>query len=119
LAVAPLNAEQTLDYRLYDTQWTAIVNWTVEALIQAEESGVMQANLAEMKKSGDPVSGRQRAFGDDVRKYLKIQRQDNAGPVLVVPSALNVPLKSSSVKASRSFCATFSALRSTLASMAA
>ena len=34
-------------YRLDDPQWAAIVNWTVEALIQAEESGVTQANLAE------------------------------------------------------------------------
>ncbi|MGB9432791.1 MAG: hypothetical protein WBQ89_11155 [Candidatus Acidiferrum sp.] len=31
------------------------MNWTVGALIQAEESGVTQANLAEMKKCGDPV----------------------------------------------------------------
>jgi general L-amino acid transport system substrate-binding protein len=42
-------------YRLDDLQWAAIVNWTMEALIQAEESGVTQANLAEMKKSKDPV----------------------------------------------------------------
>lgn len=42
-------------YRLDDPQWAAIVNWTIEALIQAEESGITQANLAEMKKSDDPV----------------------------------------------------------------
>ncbi len=42
-------------YRLDDPQWAAIVNWTVEALIQAEESGVTQANLEEMKKSDDEV----------------------------------------------------------------
>jgi len=42
-------------YRLDDPQWAAIVNWTVEALILAEESGVTQANLAAMKKSEDPV----------------------------------------------------------------
>jgi len=42
-------------YRLDDPQWTVLVNWTVEALIQAEESGVTQTNLAEMKKSDDPV----------------------------------------------------------------
>jgi general L-amino acid transport system substrate-binding protein len=42
-------------YRLDDPQWAAILDWTVEALIQAEESGVTQANLAEMKKSSDPV----------------------------------------------------------------
>ena len=33
-------------YSLDDPQWATIVNWTVEALIQAEESGVTQANLA-------------------------------------------------------------------------
>jgi general L-amino acid transport system substrate-binding protein len=42
-------------YTLEDTQWAAIVNWTVEALIQAEESGVTQANLEEMKNSDDEV----------------------------------------------------------------
>ncbi len=42
-------------YRLGDPQWAAVVNWTIEALIQAEESGITAANLPEMKKSGDPV----------------------------------------------------------------
>ncbi|MGB8013897.1 MAG: transporter substrate-binding domain-containing protein [Terriglobales bacterium] len=42
-------------YMLNDPQWATIVNWTVEALIQAEESGVTQGNLAEMKKSDDEV----------------------------------------------------------------
>lgn len=42
-------------YRLGDPQWAAIVDWTVEALIQAEESGITQANVAEMKKSPDLV----------------------------------------------------------------
>ncbi len=54
-------------YRLDDAQWAAIVNWTVEALIQAEESGVTQANVAAMKKSDDPVIqrllGAQRGYG--------------------------------------------------------
>ena len=51
-------------YRLDDPQWAAIVNWTIEALIQAEESGVTQANLAEMKKSDDMV----------IRRLLGVQR---------------------------------------------
>ncbi|MGA2987602.1 MAG: transporter substrate-binding domain-containing protein [Terriglobia bacterium] len=54
-------------YRLDDPQWAAIVNWTVEALIQAEESGVTQANLGEIEKSDDPVTrrllGAQRGYG--------------------------------------------------------
>ena len=44
-----------LTYRLDDNEWAAIVNWTLEVLIQAEESGVTQANLTEMKKSNDLV----------------------------------------------------------------
>jgi general L-amino acid transport system substrate-binding protein len=47
-----------LTYRLDDPQWATIINWTVEALVQAEESGVTQANLAEMKKSDDPMTRR-------------------------------------------------------------
>ena len=54
-------------YRLDDPQWAAIVDWTVEALIQAEESGVTQANLTVMKKSDDPaiqrLLGAQRGYG--------------------------------------------------------
>jgi general L-amino acid transport system substrate-binding protein len=60
-------------YRLDDPQWAAIVNWTVEALIQAEESGVTQANLAAMKRSDDPVIQRllgvQRGYG----QYLSLR----------------------------------------------
>jgi general L-amino acid transport system substrate-binding protein len=37
-----------------DEQWTDIVKYTVYALIQAEESGVTQANVDEMKKSINP-----------------------------------------------------------------
>jgi len=51
IAKDPLAPAYTLD----DPQWAEIVNWTVEALIQAEESGVTQANVAEMKKSDDMV----------------------------------------------------------------
>jgi general L-amino acid transport system substrate-binding protein len=54
-------------YRLDDPQWKAIVDWTVEALIQAEESGVTQANLAAMTTSGDPaiqrLLGTHRGYG--------------------------------------------------------
>jgi len=48
-------------YRLDDPQWAAIVNWTVEALIQAEESGLTQANIADEKNTGDLAA--QRLFG--------------------------------------------------------
>ncbi len=42
-------------YRLGDPQWAAIVNWTAEVLIQAEEYGVTQSNVEAMKRSDDPV----------------------------------------------------------------
>lgn len=40
-------------YRMDDPQWAAIVNWTMEALIQAEESGITHDNIDAMKKSGN------------------------------------------------------------------
>ena len=54
-------------YRSDDPQWATVVDWVVEALIQAEESGITQANLPEMKKSDDPaiqrLLGVQRGYG--------------------------------------------------------
>lgn len=38
-----------------DAQWAAVVDWTIEALIQAEESGVTQANVETVKNSNDMV----------------------------------------------------------------
>jgi general L-amino acid transport system substrate-binding protein len=50
-----------------DPQWAAVVDWTMQALVQAEESGVTQANVAAMKKSNDMVVQRllgvQRGYG--------------------------------------------------------
>lgn len=48
-------------YRDNDPQWAAIMNWVVEALVQAEESGVTRANVAQMRalavasEGGDPT----------------------------------------------------------------
>jgi|CZKL01.1.fsa_nt_gi general L-amino acid transport system substrate-binding protein len=54
-------------FRLDDPQWAAIVDWTMQALIQSEESGVTQANVAAMTKSDDVVVqrllGTQRGYG--------------------------------------------------------
>ncbi len=73
-------------YRLDDPQWATIVNWTVEALIQAEESGVTQANLAEMKKSVDPVI--QRLLGDQ-RGYGQYLGLDDAWVARVIGAVGN------------------------------
>lgn len=57
-------------YRLDDPQWAAIVNWTVEALIEAEELGVTRANVGEMTKSDDPavkrLLGTWRGYGQNL-----------------------------------------------------
>ena len=36
-----------------DSQWAAVVDWTMQALILAEEEGITQANVEQMKKSDD------------------------------------------------------------------
>ena len=38
-----------------DPQWATIVTWVMEALVQAEESGVTRANVESMRTSDDPV----------------------------------------------------------------
>jgi general L-amino acid transport system substrate-binding protein len=77
-------------YRLDDPQWAGIVNWVVEVLIQAEESGVTQANLAELKKSDDPairrLLGVQRGYGqfvglDDAWAARVIEAVGNYGEI--------------------------------------
>jgi general L-amino acid transport system substrate-binding protein len=77
-------------YRLGDPQWATIVNWTVEALIQAEESGVTRTNLAAMKKSDDPLIQRllgvQRGYGqfvglDDAWAARVIETVGNYGEI--------------------------------------
>jgi general L-amino acid transport system substrate-binding protein len=47
--------------RAGDPQWAAIVQWVMEALIQAEESGVTRSNVQ---------TQRARADGDPVRRFL-------------------------------------------------
>jgi len=44
-----------ITYRLDDPQWALILDWVPNALIQAEQSGVTQSNLAARKSSPDPV----------------------------------------------------------------
>jgi general L-amino acid transport system substrate-binding protein len=50
-------------YRQGDAQWGAIIDWTIYALVQAEASGVTQANVAAQHDSADPVV--QRLLGID------------------------------------------------------
>jgi general L-amino acid transport system substrate-binding protein len=55
-----------------DPQWAAIVSWVMEALIQAEESGVTQANVTAMRARADS--------NPDLRFLLGASRQ--IGPAL-------------------------------------
>jgi general L-amino acid transport system substrate-binding protein len=91
-----------LTYRLDDPQWAAIVNWTVEALIQAEESGVTQTNLAIMNKSDDPVIQRllgvHRGYGqyltlDDAWAAHVIEATGNYGEIFERDLGAASPLK--------------------------
>jgi general L-amino acid transport system substrate-binding protein len=50
-------------YRRDDAQWGLLVDWTIYALIQAEESGITRANVDAQKASEDPVV--QRLLGID------------------------------------------------------
>jgi general L-amino acid transport system substrate-binding protein len=52
--------------RQNDSQWAHIVRWTFFALIAAEELGVTQANVEEMKKSDLPEIKRLLGIGDDL-----------------------------------------------------
>jgi general L-amino acid transport system substrate-binding protein len=73
-------------YRLDDPEWAAVVNWVMEALIQAEESGLTQANLVQMKKSEDPVI--QRLLGTQ-RGYGQFLRLDDAWAARVIEAVGN------------------------------
>ena len=52
--------------RQNDSQWAHIVRWTFFALIAAEELGVTQANVEEMRKSEVPEIKRLLGVGDDL-----------------------------------------------------
>lgn len=71
-------------YRRGDAQWGMIVDWTVYSLIQAEVSGVTQANVAEQRKSEDPVV--QRLLGVDwaTSRALGLTAHDWAAQVISV-----------------------------------
>jgi len=75
-------------YRLDDPQWATIVNWTVEALIQAEESGVTKANVNEMKKSNNEDMVIRRLLGTQ-RGYGQLIGLDDAWAARVIEAVGN------------------------------
>jgi general L-amino acid transport system substrate-binding protein len=73
-----------------DDQWYDIVNWTVQALIQAEEFGITSQNVDEMLKSDDPAiqrflgvtPGMGKALGlDEKWAYNAIKQVGNYGEI--------------------------------------
>jgi general L-amino acid transport system substrate-binding protein len=57
-----------------DDEWYAIVKWTVFALLEAEEAGITQANVDQMKSSQDPVVQRVLGVSEDTGKLLGLDR---------------------------------------------
>jgi general L-amino acid transport system substrate-binding protein len=57
-----------------DDEWFAVVKWVVYGLIEAEEYGITQANLEQMKTSPDPVIARILGTGEDMGKLLGLDR---------------------------------------------
>ena len=57
-----------------DDEWFAIVKWVVFALIEAEEYGITQANVDQMKSSTDPVVQRILGTSEDTGKLLGLDK---------------------------------------------
>lgn len=59
-----------------DDEWTAIVKWTVYGLLEAEENGVTQANVDDLKaNTKDPVVGRLLGTTEDTGKLLGLDKE--------------------------------------------
>jgi general L-amino acid transport system substrate-binding protein len=71
-------------YRGDDRQWAMIVDWTIHALVQAEASGITQANVLAQAGNEDPVV--QRLLGVDwsASRALGLDAHDWAAQVIAV-----------------------------------
>ena len=58
-----------------DDEWFAIAKWVIFALIEAEESGITQANVDKMKASTDPAVQRMLGTGEDMGKLLGLDKE--------------------------------------------
>ncbi|WP_090130563.1 amino acid ABC transporter substrate-binding protein [Limnohabitans sp. Rim11] len=58
-----------------DDEFFAIVKWVVYALIEAEEYGITQANVDQMKSSTDPVVQRILGTSEDTGKLLGLDKE--------------------------------------------
>lgn len=60
--------------RQEDAEWLDIVRWIIYGLMNAEESGINQANLDQMLKSNDPAIQRLLGTDLDLGSYLGLSR---------------------------------------------
>ncbi len=67
-----------------DDQWHDVVDWVIYALMQAEESGITQANLADMMKSDDPSIKRMLGVTPGMDKALGLDEAWMANAVKAV-----------------------------------
>lgn len=67
-----------------DDEWFAIVKWTLNALIEAEELGITQARVDSLKSSPDPAVQRFLGVGEDLGKSLGLDREWAARAVKAV-----------------------------------
>ena len=67
-----------------DDDWFAIVKWTINALIEAEELGITQAKVDSLKTSPDPAIQRFLGVGEDLGKSLGLNREWAARAVRAV-----------------------------------
>jgi general L-amino acid transport system substrate-binding protein len=58
-----------------DDEFFTIAKWVVYALIEAEEYGITQANVDQMKTSTDPVVGRILGTSEDMGKLLGLDKE--------------------------------------------
>ncbi|MGI4849767.1 MAG: amino acid ABC transporter substrate-binding protein [Janthinobacterium lividum] len=58
-----------------DDEWFAISKWVFNVLLEAEEYGITQANVEQMKGSADPAVQRLLGTSEDTGKLLGLNRQ--------------------------------------------
>ena len=58
-----------------DDEWFAIVKWVVYGLLEAEEYGITQVNVDQMKTSQDPVVQRILGTTEDTGKLLGLDKE--------------------------------------------
>jgi general L-amino acid transport system substrate-binding protein len=58
-----------------DDEWFAITKWVLNGLIEAEEYGITQANVDQMKSSTDPQVGRMLGATEDLGKHLGLDKE--------------------------------------------